>query len=166
MLGVLSLLAEIVRQHLSTRIPFSRKAILCLVTFDIGIISGLVGEKVMAILATLLANQAKQAKLMIRLNVHQEIRLALIQLLAQVRTPTTMRLLLHALREVSITTKLAVSSEELRELGVEGDCGGSWVSRGGGVAEPPEAATKGLEKDTLGPRFGEKHMISNYFRLL
>ena len=120
MLGVLSLLAEIVRQHPSTRIPFSRKAILCLVTFDIDIISGLVGEKVMAILATLLANKAKQAKLMIRLNVHQEIRLALIQLLVQVRTPTTMRLLLHALREVSITTKLAVSSEELRELGVEG----------------------------------------------
>jgi hypothetical protein len=112
MLHVLSLLAEIVRQNPAAKLPFTRKIVLALLTFDLESVgSAAGGQQVIAILATLLANQAAQPKLMLRLNVHHELKLALLQLLAKAQTPTTLRLLLQSLRAVLTAAKLSVSRE-------------------------------------------------------
>lgn len=69
-LFVLSLLAEIIRKERVVKLPFTRKIVQALLSFDIDALSKSVrGEKIKVIISLLLENISKQGKLAVKLRV-------------------------------------------------------------------------------------------------
>lgn len=99
MMFVLSLLAEIVRQHQEVKLPFTRKIVLALLTFDLeSFDQSEEGQQLLAILAVLLGNLAKQGKLVMRLKVEHQLNEGILQLLSKTNHIFALQILLKALK--------------------------------------------------------------------
>ena len=98
---VLSLLAEIIRQHQDVRLPFTKKIVLSLLTFDHDNLKSLeCRHQVVMIMAIIYENMARQGRQMVRLGVEKQVREGLLLLLSKIEDFPALRILLRGLLEL------------------------------------------------------------------
>ena len=100
-LFLLSLLAEIVKQHPNVRLPFAKKTALCLLSFDEQSLLAVKGNnQIVMILMTLMENMARQGRLMVRIGVEKQLKESLLLLISKVDEYSALRISLRALLEL------------------------------------------------------------------
>ena len=110
MLFILSLLAEIVRIDNQIRLPFSKKTVLSILNFDeCAILETKGGHQIMMILMIIFENMAKQGKLMVRLNVEEQLKRGLLLLIGKVDEYSALRISLRTLLELEAKAKVTIT---------------------------------------------------------
>ena len=95
---LLSLLAEVSRRSQKIRLPFTRKIVLALLTFDASIQHG----KIITILAVLLENLVRQGSAVRKLMVEREVLDGLLLLTSRVDELFTLRILIKAIKQLTL----------------------------------------------------------------
>ena len=119
LLFILSLLAEIARRQQKVRLPFTRKIVQALLSFDCHLLTNShYGQQIITILAVLLENLARQGRAAAKLAVHHETKNGLLLLMGKADELSALQILLRAIKQLVDSTGLSISAEELEERGV------------------------------------------------
>ena len=107
-------MAEIIRKNNHVRLPFSKKTVLAIIKIDYDNLNKVEhSTHIILILAILFENMAKQARIMVRLGVEEQVKEGLLLLLAKVDEFSTLRICLRALFDLHAKTQLTFTTQEL-----------------------------------------------------
>lgn len=116
---LMSLMAELARKDQKIRLPFTRKIVLALLSFDSSTLKQSSHScQLIKILAVLLENLARQGRTAVKLGVQDQMMSGLLLLTSRVDELFTLRILLRAIRQLTITAALPLTTDLLEKEGV------------------------------------------------
>jgi hypothetical protein len=109
---IMSLMAEISRKSEKIKLPFTRKIVLAMLSFDENCLKeSAYGPQIIKILAVLLENLTKQGKAAVKFGVESQLKNGLLLLISRVDELFTLQILLRTIKNLLLTTNLNITKE-------------------------------------------------------